>query len=41
MRPDRNDNRSGHRRGIRLTVGVLAGVAVVIYLGFISRGIFG
>jgi len=30
-----------HRRQIRWTVALLAGVAALIYLGFIGRGVFG
>jgi len=35
----RTDN--SHRRHIRRTVALLAGLAAVIYLGFIARGVFG
>jgi len=44
MGDERNESRTGgagHRRGIRLTVGVLVGIAILIYLGFIGRGVFG
>lgn len=30
-----------HRRRIRWTVALLAGLAVLIYLGFIGRGVMG
>lgn len=36
-----HDNEAGRRRSVKRTVGVLAVIATIIYLGFIGRGIFG
>lgn len=43
MNDGRDEKRTGaaHRRRIRWTVALLAGLAAVIYLGFIGRGVFG
>lgn len=37
---DRDGDRR-HRRRIRTTVFVLAGIALLIYIGFIARGVLG
>jgi len=36
-----DQSRHRHRRKIRWTVALLGSIAVLIYLGFISRGVFG
>jgi hypothetical protein len=42
MTDDRNERQTSHsRRRIRWTVALLAGLAALIYLGFISRGVLG
>jgi len=43
MTDERKPKRAGsrNRRRIRWTVALLAGLAAVIYLGFIGRGVFG
>lgn len=42
MSDERNQqrNRQDHRRRIRWTVAILAGLAAIIYFGFIGRGVF-
>ena len=39
-RKEKHSN-TGHRRRIRWTVALLAGLAALIYLGFIGRGVLG
>ena len=44
MADEREQERAGtttHRRRIRWTVALLAGLAALIYLGFIGRGVIG
>lgn len=38
---EQDQTEKAHRRRIRWTVALLAGVAALIYLGFIGRGVFG
>jgi len=38
--PKRNEP-AARRRSVKRTVGVLAVIVVIIYIGFIGRGVFG
>lgn len=41
MVSQQHENEAARRRSVKRTVGVLAVIAAIIYLGFIGRGIFG